>query len=312
MKKVIFNRYGNADVLQVTETEIPAILQNEILVKVKAVSINPLDWKIFKGELKIMSGSKFPKEVGIDFSGIVEKTGSSVSKFKIGDHVFGLKDVFKGGALAEYLIIGEKNIAHKPPTTSFEQAAALPVVGSSALQILDTLVSVKPDTRILINGATGGIGTIIMQLVISRGAAVTAVTTSKGIEIAKRLGATEIIDYKMRDILLINKTFDIIIDLSGKLSFTNAKPLLNSQSTFISTIPDPLKMIGSFFNNIFSGKKYKVLVLQPTAHYLNSLSDLAENGLINTIDRTFQLSSVKQAYAEVMKGGLSGKAVITV
>jgi NADPH:quinone reductase-like Zn-dependent oxidoreductase len=179
MKKVIYNQYGNADVLQLIETPVPAIPENGILVKIKAVSINPLDWKIFKGEEKMMSGSKFPKGIGIDFSGIIEKTGSNISSFKKGDEVFGLLDAFKGDALAEYIVVREKDIAIKPKNISFEQAAASPVVGLSALQILNKLSSIKSGTRLLINGATGGIGMFLTQLAKKRGAIVTAVTSSK-------------------------------------------------------------------------------------------------------------------------------------
>src|SRR4051794_2782747 len=107
MKKVIYNQYGNADVLQIAEISLPTMTINDILVKVKAVSINPLDWKLIKGEMKMMSGSKFPKGGGIDFSGIIEKAGSNISKFKKGEEVFGLTNVFKGSALAEYIIVGE-------------------------------------------------------------------------------------------------------------------------------------------------------------------------------------------------------------
>jgi NADPH:quinone reductase-like Zn-dependent oxidoreductase len=114
MKKVIYNRHGNLDVLQLTEVDTPRIADNTILVKVKAVSINPLDWKIVKGSMKPMSGFSFPKGVGIDFSGVIEDTGKSIKTFKTDDEVFGLLDVFKGGALAEYVTVSEKDIALKP------------------------------------------------------------------------------------------------------------------------------------------------------------------------------------------------------
>jgi len=312
MNKVIYTRYGNADVLQIAEAAVPTLHENDILVKVKAVSINPLDWKLFKGEMKMISGFRFPKGAGIDFSGIIERTGSRISKFKKTDEVFGLTDVFKGGALAEYIIVGEKDIAIKPKNISFEQAAALPVVGSSALQILDKLVSIKNGTELLINGATGGIGMIVTQLASKRGAVITAVTNLKGRELAKRWGADEIIDYKTQNILSIHKTFDIVIDLSGKLTFKNAKPILKSESVFISTIPGPGAIIGSFINNIFSGKKYKILLLKASPEYLKSLAALTEEGLDIMVEKSYPLTSVKEAYNEAAKGGILGKVVITI
>src|ERR1700722_1853304 len=158
MKNVIYRQYGGVDVLEMVEEAIPKVTPSTVLVKVKAVSINPIDWKIRAGEMKMMSGSKFPKSVGIDFSGIVEKTGSSVNKFKKGDEVFGSVDQFKEGVLAEYVLVSENNIAIKPKSISFEKAAAIPVVGFAALQIFDKLIDVQKGTEVLIIGATGGVG----------------------------------------------------------------------------------------------------------------------------------------------------------
>jgi NADPH:quinone reductase-like Zn-dependent oxidoreductase len=311
MKKVIYNRYGNAEVLQLIETPVPAIPENGILVKIKAVSINPLDWKIFKGEEKLMTGSKFPKGIGIDFSGIIETTGSN-SSFKKGDEVFGLLGAFEGDALAEYLVVTESDIAIKPANISFEQAAASPVVGASALQILNTLASVKNGTRLLINGATGGIGMFLTQLAKKRGAVVTAVTSSKGVVLAKKWGADEVIDYKAQNILATDKRFDVVADLSGKLSFNNAKRLLNAGGTFITTIPGLKTLAGSFLNNLFSATKYKVLILKPTNNSLKLLAGFIEDGLDIVVEKVYPITAVKAAYEEVAKGGIIGKAVITV
>src|SRR4051812_26145345 len=158
MKKIIYSKFGGPEVLQIAEAPIPAVQETTVLIKVKSVSINPLDWKIRNGEMKLMSGSKFPKGIGIDFSGVVEEAGTAITQYKKGDEVFGILDVFKGEALSEYIIAAEKEIALKPRNISFEQAAAMAVVGSAALQIFNTLVNLKIGTEILINGASGGIG----------------------------------------------------------------------------------------------------------------------------------------------------------
>lgn len=311
MKKVIYKQYG-ADVLQVIETPVPAITDNEILVKIKAVSINPLDWKIFKGEMKLMSGSKFPKGVGIDFSGIVEKRGNSISGFKKGDEVFGLLDAFKGEALAEYIVVREKDIAIKPKIISFEQAAAAPVVGLSALHIVDKLSTIKRGTSILINGATGGIGMFLIQLAKKKGATVTAITSSKGMAIAKKWGADEILDYKTQDIFAATKRYDVVVDLSGKLSFKSSKSLLNPQATFITTLPGLQTMAGSFINNLFSATKYKVLVLKSTPDSIQSLASLIDEGIDIVVEKQYPITAASAAYKEVAQGGLVGKAVIIV
>ena len=185
MKKVIYNKYGSLDTLQLKDVPKPAVTHKTIVVKVKAVSINPLDWKVVSGGMKPMSGFTFPKGIGIDFSGVVEEVGPDNHKFKIGEEVFGLLDVFKGGALAEYILVNESNIAHKPSSLSFEQAATLPVTGSAAFQILN-LVNLQPGHEVLINGATGGVGMFLTQFAKQQGAIVTSVVGTAGVDIAKR------------------------------------------------------------------------------------------------------------------------------
>ena len=312
MKKVIYKQYGNADVVQLIEMPVPTIPEKGILVKIKAVSINPLDWKIFKGEMRLMSGSRFPKGIGIDFSGSIEKTGSSISSYKEGDEVFGILDAFKGDALAEYIVVRERDIAIKPKNISFEQAAASPVAGLSALQLVNGLAPIKSGTRLLVNGATGGIGMFLIQLAKKRGAIVTGVTSSKGIVMAKNWGADETIDYKTQSIFAPNHRYDVVIDLSGKLSFKASKSLLTARATFITTIPGIKAMAGSFLNNLFSATKYKVLVLKPTADSLKTLAGIIEEGLDIVVEKVYPIAAAKSAYEEVARGGVVGKAVITV
>jgi NADPH:quinone reductase-like Zn-dependent oxidoreductase len=312
MKKIIYSHYGTTDVLQMVETPVPEIRKDGILVKIKAVSINPLDWKIFKGEERLMSGSKFPKGVGIDFSGTIENMGSGISNFKKGDEVFGLLDAFKGEALAEYIVVNEQDIALKPANISFEQAAASPVVGLSALQILDKLSSITSGTRLLINGATGGIGMFLLQLAKKRGAVITAVTGSKGVAVAKKWGADEVIDYKTQNILRVNQQFDVVVDLSGKLSFNDAKPLLHPRATFVTTLPGLKTIAGSYLNNLFSATKFKVLILEPAKGSLNLLAGLIRDGLDIVVEKQYPMTAAQAAYNEVAQGGLTGKAVITI
>jgi NADPH:quinone reductase-like Zn-dependent oxidoreductase len=201
MKKIIYSKFGGPEVLEIAEVPIPAVQATTILIKVKAVSINPLDWKIRNGEMKLMSGSKFPKGIGIDFSGIVEETGTAATKYNKGDEVFGILDVFKGDALSEYITVQEKDIAIKPQNISFEQAAAMPVVGSAALQIFNTLVSLKKGAEILINGASGGIGMFATQIAKMNGALVTTVVGDSGIQAVKDWGADFVVNYQNEDVL---------------------------------------------------------------------------------------------------------------
>jgi NADPH:quinone reductase-like Zn-dependent oxidoreductase len=312
MKKVIYNSFGDENVLQIVEQQIPAPKPDQVLIRVKAVSINPLDWKIYGGEQKLMSGSKFPKSIGIDFSGIVEQPGAQVTRFKKDDEVMGVLNGFKEGALAQYLVINENDLAVKPTNINFEEAAALPLTGLSALQIIDQLAGITIGQDVLINGATGGIGVFAVQIAKIRGARITAVVGSKGAAEAEKWGAENVIDHNKQNIQHLNKKFDAVIDLSTRLSFKAAKPLMKNKAVFITTLPSPLTLIGSFINNLFSGKKLKVLIIKPSIEGFAKIKALAENGLIIVLDKTYHLDQVKNAYREASRGKIFGKSVILI
>ena len=312
MKKIVFNVYGPADVLELINVEKPTVSSNTLCIRVKAVSINPLHWKIREGQMKVMTGSKFPKGVGIDFSGIIEDIGDAVVQFKVGDAVFGALDAMKGGALSEYLLVSEKDVFLKPDNISFEEAAAIPIVGSAAMQIFDKLVTIKTGTEILINGATGGIGMFAVQMAKQKGAHVTAVVGTQGIPLVERWKADTIIDYSKTNILEGSQRFDVVIDLSGRLSFDKAKSIMKPRSVYVNTIPNPVQIITSFFYNIFSSQKNKTLFSKPTPAYLQSLVHFVSQGMEVVIGKRYNMSDFKTAYLEVPKGGIQGKAVFLI
>ena len=296
MKKITYNRFGGTEVLQMTDAPMP---EGDIIVKVKAASINPLDWKLWQGDMKLMSGRKFPKSVGIDFSGIVEQ-GSG--KYHKGDEVFGITSIFKGGALAEYVAVKAEDIARKPAGITFEEAAGLPVAGAAALQIFDKLLKIAPGMQVLINGAGGGIGPLAIQLAKKGGDRVTAVVGPAALEIANSLESDVVINYQKENVLALGKTFDAIIDLSGKMTYKVARAILKKNGIYINTLPSPLEMIRS----LFSGGRYKLLVLKPSAAYLEQL---AAADLKMFISRRYNFRDYTKGYEEVQKGGIPGKAV---
>jgi NADPH:quinone reductase-like Zn-dependent oxidoreductase len=310
MRKVLYDQFGDEQVLEVREQPTPTITKNQLLIQVKAASINPLDWKIYGGEMKLLSGSKFPKGVGIDFAGVVAQVGGAVTRFRAGDAVFGLLEVFKGGTLADYVVVTENDLAPKPDNISFEQAASLPVTGLAALQIVDQLAAIGQGHEVLVNGATGGVGTFAVQLAKRRGARVTAVTGPTGTKAAAEWGADTVLDYTQQDIAQLSQRFDTIIDLSDKLAFKAAKKLLKPRATFVSTLPTPQGLVRSFFHNLFSARKRRILILKPTSASLNALAALAKNQLQIPVEKVYNLADIRQAYQDTNRGKVKGKAVV--
>ncbi len=309
MKKVIFNKYGSLDDLQMVETAIPSIQENELLVKVKAAAINPLDWKIIEGQMKMITGSKFPKGVAFDFAGVVEKTGSGVNAFQVGDAVFGAMTAMKGEALAEYLVIAEPSAYKKPDSISFETAAAMTSVGAAALHVFQK-AKAKSGDHILINGASGGVGLLALQMAKKQGMHVTAVASGKGLSYLEKWAPDALIDYKSGQNLGQNPTFDAVFELSGSLPFGKAKPLMKPKSAFVSSLPNPKDMVLSFVNNLWSSKKFEIIMATPTQENLRDLCEwVTQKGLEITIAKTFPMQEFREAYRFARQGGVIGKVV---
>ena len=312
MKKVSYDHYGSIAALEMIEVPVPEPAGTQLLIQVKAVAINPLDWKILEGKMKLMSGSTFPKGIGIDFSGVVQRVGAGVGRFRPGDAVFGAVDPFKGGALAEYLLVRERDIALKPKNISFEQAAALPTVGTAALQIFDRLATLGKGTTVLINGASGGIGMVAIQIAKRKGAHVTGVAGTPSLAWVKKWGSDAVLDYRKDDILNGGKKYDVVLDLSGKLPYQAAKKIMKPDAVYVNSIPGPREIVGSFVHNLFSKQKYKVLLLKQAQAHLETLSAYAAAGMDILVGASFPMASFRQAYAEASTGGIAGKAVFTV
>jgi NADPH:quinone reductase-like Zn-dependent oxidoreductase len=223
-----------------------------------------------------------------------------------------LLDVFKGGALAEYVTVSEKDIALKPSSLSFEHAATLPVAGSAALQILNAIATVKSRSEVLINGATGGIGMFLTQLAKQQGAIVTSVVSSRGVELARKWKSDFVFDYGVDSVLLQEKKYDVVVDLSGKMPFRMAKSIMKNSAVYVNTTPGPKEIISSTLNNLFSSKKYRILFLEPSAHQLATIAEKASSGVDIVIHSVWNLSEFKKAYQSTMKSGALGKVVITI
>jgi len=309
MKAIAYHQFGNTAVLQIVDESTPVIQSNQVLVKVNAVSINPMDWKIRKGEMKLMSGSTFPKHTGVEFAGVIEDAGNS--DFKKGDEVFGIvKNTMKEGALAAYVAVPSTSVWIKPAAIDFRRAASIPITGAAAVTMLEKMGDINANTQILVIGATGGLGMFLLQLLKQKGANVTAVASTKAIEFATIWGAEAVIDYTVEDVLAGQKTYDIVIDLSGKMGYKSAKKIMKAKSLFLNPTPKPIEIPISLLKNLFTGKKHVVILSQPTTKNITVLLDAVNRGLQIEINKVFPFAQSVAAYQYAEKGGIIGKVVI--
>ena len=312
MKAVVIREYGSPEVLQYQEVEPPKIKPDQLLVKVRATCVNPVDWKIRKGMLKLITGNKFPIILGFDLSGDVVEVGSQVTRFKPGDAIYGNVGLL-GGAYAELAAVPEKSVAPKPTNMTYEEAASVPVAALTALQALRDLAHIQPGQTVLINGASGGVGTFAVQIAKALAAEVTAVCSTKNIDLVKSLGADRVIDYTQQDFTQGTAQYDIILDAVAKQSFSSCKQVLKPNGIYVNTLPTPETIVQGILTTFIPGKKAKFILETPKSQDLIYLKDLIEAGKIRSvIDRTFPLQELAAAHAYSETERAVGKIAIAV
>lgn len=310
MKAAIINHYGSPE-FQYTEVEKPQIKPDQMLVRVFATSVNPIDWKIRKGILKILTGNKFPMILGFDVSGEVVEVGESVTQFKRGMSIYAHLNQLPGGAYAEYAAVSEKVAAAKPTNMSHEEAAAVPLAAMTALQAFRDEGNLKLGQKVLINGASGGVGTFAVQIAKVLGAEVTAVCGSSNAELVKSLGADRVIDYKQQNFTNDTVKYDMIFDVVGNSSLTQCKNVLQPNGIYVTTQPYPENYLNSFLTWFTPGQKYKVVLLKSRGSDLAYLKEQIEAGKIRAvIDRTYLLSEMAAAHTYSETQRAVGKIVI--
>ncbi|MGD1911890.1 MAG: NAD(P)-dependent alcohol dehydrogenase [Rivularia sp. (in: cyanobacteria)] len=310
MKAMVIRKYGSANVFEYEEVEAPKIKPSELLVKVHAAGVNPVDWKIRKGMLKIITGNKFPMILGFDLAGVVLEVGSQVSDFQVGDEIYGSLGV-PGGAYAELAVIPQTVAALKPTNISFEEAAALPVAALTALQSLREKANIQRSQSVLINGASGGVGIFAVQIAKALGAEVTGVCSSKNLDFVKSLGADSLIDYTQQDFTQIRAQYDIILDAVGKQTFDNCKKILKPKGVYVTTLPTLSNLVPIVLTNLFGTKRAKFILAQPTTADLLYLNELIETGKLRVvIDCIYPLQELATAHTYSETERAKGKIVI--
>jgi NADPH:quinone reductase-like Zn-dependent oxidoreductase len=325
MKAIVYSAFGPPDVLQLAEVARPTPKQREVLVTVRAASANPLDWHFIRGEPPVMRlmGKPNGRIPGADFAGRVESVGADVTQFRVGDDVFGGCQ----GAFAEYACASVDNIARKPEALSFEQAAAIPVAGCTALMALRDRGQLQSGQTVLVNGAAGGIGTFAVQIAKSLGANVTGVCSTRNLELVRAIGANHVIDYTVEDFAASGRQYDLVLHVAGNRSLADHRRALTPDGTLVlvgggvgrdtggSQTLNTLRALAvvtarSIFSP-FLRQRVRMFVGKVRASDLACLAEFCEAGkLTPVIDRTYPLPDAADAIRHVEAGHARGKVIV--
>ena len=324
MKAIVNCEYGVGN-LQLLDLEKPSPNDNEVLVRVRAASVNPVDGHLIRGAwpMRPMSGLRKPKNIrfGTDFSGVVEAVGKNVTNFKPGDEVFGAKN----GAVADYICVkADRGVVMKPGNITFEQAGSVAVAGLTALQGLRDKGHIQAGQKVLINGASGGVGTFAVQIAKAFGAEVTGVCSTRNVDLVKSIGANRVIDYTKEDFTKTDQRYDMIYDLVGNHSFSERRNILKPNGICVLAGVGGAglhpgmwgRVLGNFatvFKSKFTSQKFVTYIARLTKDDLNVLRDLMQSGKVApVIDRTYKIRETQDAVRYLEEGHARGKVVITV
>jgi NADPH:quinone reductase-like Zn-dependent oxidoreductase len=321
MKAIVYCDYGSPDALKLEDIEKPTPADDQVLIKVRAAAANPLDWHYMRGTPYIMrpgAGMRKPKVIrlGVDVAGQIEAVGRNVTQFKPGDEVFGVKR----GAFAEYVTAREDQLVLKPANITFEQAAAVPVAAVTALQGLRDAGKIQPGQKVLINGASGGVGTFAVQIAKSFGAHVTGVCSTRNVEMVRSLGADQVIDYAKEDFTQGEQRYDLILDMVGNHSLSAFRRVLKPKGKYIIVggpkgrwIAPVDRVVKARVLSWFVSQDMRMMLADVNKEDLTILGELMEAGKVTpVIDRRYSLSEVPEAIAYLETGRARGKVIITV
>jgi NADPH:quinone reductase-like Zn-dependent oxidoreductase len=320
IKGIFYSCYGSPDVLEYTDLEKPVPEDDEVLIKVHAASVNPYDWHFMRGSpylMRLLSGIGAPKDTGLgaDFAGTVEAIGKDVSRFKPGDEVFGAAS----GAFSEYVIKSESgSTVLKPAGVSFEQGASVAIAAVTALQALRDKGKIKSGQKVLINGASGGVGTFAVQIAKSFGAEVTGVCSTRNVEMVKSIGADHVFDYKKEDYTESGEQFDLIVDLVGNHGLLKNRQALSPNGIMVlvggktgNWIGPLIGLIKAPLLSLFVDQQFLNLLAELSQEDLTLLGELIETGKVKpVIDKRFELSEVADAIRYSETGRARGKIII--
>jgi NADPH:quinone reductase-like Zn-dependent oxidoreductase len=323
MKAIVYDKYGPPDSLELREIDTPVVTDDEVLVRVRAASVNPADWYTLTGTPyfgRVEMGLVKPKSnrLGIDFAGQVEAVGRNVTQFRPGDEVFGGRN----GAFAEYVCVAEdRAVVPKPANVTFEEAAAVPVAALTALQGLRDKGQLQSGQKVLVNGASGGVGTFAVQIAKALGAEVTGVCSTRNVDLVRSLGADHVIDYTNEDFTRSDQRYDLMLDIAGSRSWSECRRVLNPKAIVVLVgAPKGGRLIGPLGHIVKmrvaafrSSRKVAFFLAKINKTDLEVLRELLESGKVKPVlDRQYELSEAPEAFQYLGEGHARGKVVITV
>ncbi|HET7824438.1 MAG TPA: NAD(P)-dependent alcohol dehydrogenase [Anaeromyxobacter sp.] len=323
MKAIVHRAYGSPDVLRLEDVPKPVPAADELLVRVRAASVNPLDWHFVRGTpyvARIAMGLRAPRQtlLGVDFAGTIESAGASVTRFARGDEVFGAT---AKGTLAEYVCVREdRAVARKPARVGFEEAASLPVAAITALQAIRDEGSVRPGQQVLVNGASGGVGVFAVQIAKSSGAHVTGVCSARNVELVRSLGADRVVDYAREDFTKSADRWDVLVDNVGNHPLLEVRRVLRRSGRYVmvggppGAWLDPLpRAVGAFALSPFVSQRMRTMFARLGQKDLTLVRDLVDTGKVKpVVDRRYALADAAEAVRYLAAGHARGKVVVVV
>ncbi|CCM77262.1 NAD(P)-dependent alcohol dehydrogenase [Rhizobium mesoamericanum] len=307
MKRIQYSSYGGPEVMRVEDFELAAPSKDEVAVEVKFAAINPIDWKLRGGAMKIVTGKTFPRAMGIDLSGVVTAVGSGVTRLKVGDAVFGLARFKESGALGEAVVTKESFLVRKPDQISFEEAACFGTPGVTAWNGLVDKAKLKPGQNVFINGCGGAVGQAAVQIARLLGATVSGSCSARDIERAKSFGMQTVYDYRTTDLAAIAARFDVVYDTAATMTVSTGLSMLRKNGVYVDLNPGPAKFIRAMFT-----RRFKVVVCSPRVEILDKIAGAARNGKFGLpIGEIVPLSGSIELITGLEKGRkLGGKGVV--
>lgn len=313
MRIAEYDRFGRAaDVTVVRERSVPRPAAGQVLVKVRAAALNPKDVILRAGKLPLLALTGFPKQLGYDFAGEVESVGRGVTRVRTGDAVFGMLNGFRAGTLAEYCVAAEDELFAKPAQLSWQEAAALPLTSLTALQALRDDARLRAGQRLLINGASGGVGVAAIQVAKALGAHVTSVTSARNRELCMSLGSDAWLDYASGAVFDAGAHYDVIFDVFGNQMFARVKQALTPHGHYVSTVPK-LHVFMASARTLCAARRARLVIVRSRARDLAVLAELVTQGKLRAVVHgTFELEQAARAQLQVESKHSRGKVVISI